>query len=111
VELCLDVHPGLPRVTLAGEQLTQVVLNLILNAADALQGRAGARVTVRACRHEGNVHIEVEDNGPGVPSEIAEHIFRLPEPGGRRRWQPEPRRRIRPWRSLRGSVARGGRGR
>ncbi|MEY4544060.1 MAG: hypothetical protein RL685_255, partial [Pseudomonadota bacterium] len=75
VELCLDVHPGLPRVTLASEQLTQVVLNLILNAADALQGRGGARVTVRACRQEGNVQIEVEDNGPGVPSEIAEHIF------------------------------------
>ncbi|MEY2936782.1 MAG: hypothetical protein RL033_7531 [Pseudomonadota bacterium] len=75
VELCLDVHPGLPRVTLASEQLTQVVLNLILNAADALQGRSGARVTVRACRQEGNVQIEVEDNGPGVPSEIAEHIF------------------------------------
>lgn len=75
VELCLDVHPGLPRVTLASEQLTQVVLNLILNAADALQGRSGARVTVRACRRESNVQIEVEDNGPGVPGEIAEHIF------------------------------------
>jgi signal transduction histidine kinase len=75
VELCVDLHAGLPRVTLAGEQLTQVVLNLVLNAADALQGRAGARVTVRASRQEGNIRIEVEDNGPGVPGDIAEHIF------------------------------------
>ncbi len=75
IELSLDVHPGLPRVTLASEQLTQVVLNLLLNAADALQGHSGAQVTVRARRNDGNVQIEVQDNGPGVPSAMAEQIF------------------------------------
>jgi len=75
VELCIDVHPGLPRVTLGSEQLIQVVLNLILNAADALHGRAAARVSVLASAREGSVQIAVEDNGEGVPSEIADHIF------------------------------------
>jgi two-component system NtrC family sensor kinase len=75
VELCIDVHPALPHVTLGAEQLVQVVLNLILNAADALHGRAGARIAVLASAHDESVQIAVEDNGQGVPSEIAEHIF------------------------------------
>jgi C4-dicarboxylate-specific signal transduction histidine kinase len=75
VELGIDVHPGLPRVTLGGSQLTQVVLNLLLNAADALQGRAGARISVQARASDAGVQIAVEDNGAGVPTEIAEHIF------------------------------------
>ena len=75
VELCIDVHPALPRVTLGSEQLIQVVLNLILNAADALQGRTAARVSVLASASDTSVQIAVQDNGQGVPSEIAEHIF------------------------------------
>jgi C4-dicarboxylate-specific signal transduction histidine kinase len=75
LELSIDVHPGLPRVTLGSEQLIQVVLNLILNAADALQGQAGGRVSVLARGSEGGVRIEVEDNGEGVPSSIADQIF------------------------------------
>jgi two-component system, NtrC family, sensor kinase len=75
VDLCIDVHPGLPRVTLGSEQLIQVVLNLILNAADALAGRTGARVSVQASASESGVLIAVEDNGEGVPSSIADQIF------------------------------------
>ncbi|HTV18506.1 MAG TPA: HAMP domain-containing sensor histidine kinase, partial [Polyangiaceae bacterium] len=75
VDLCIDVYPGLPRVTLASEQLSQVLLNLILNASDAVQGRAGARIAVLARAEDGGVRIQVEDNGPGVLAEVAEHLF------------------------------------
>jgi signal transduction histidine kinase len=75
VELGIDVFPGLPRVTLGGEQLTQVLLNLLLNAADAVQGRSGARISVVAQRADAAVRVHVEDNGPGVPAAVAEHIF------------------------------------
>jgi two-component system, NtrC family, sensor kinase len=75
IELAIDVFPGLPRVTLASAQLGQVVLNLILNAADALQGRPGGRIAVRAREGAAGVLLEVEDNGPGVPRDVAEHIF------------------------------------
>jgi len=75
VELCIDVFPGLPRVTLADEQLSQVLLNLILNASDAVQGRTGARIAVLARAEECGVRIEVEDNGAGVAPEAAEHLF------------------------------------
>jgi two-component system, NtrC family, sensor kinase len=75
VELHIDVYPGLPRVTLASEQLSQVLLNLILNASDAVQGRAGARIAVVARAEPGGVCVQVEDNGAGVPADVAEHVF------------------------------------
>jgi C4-dicarboxylate-specific signal transduction histidine kinase len=75
VELHIDVYPGLPRVTLASEQLGQVLLNLILNASDAVHGRPGARIAVVARAEAGGVCIDVEDNGPGVSPEVAEHLF------------------------------------
>jgi signal transduction histidine kinase len=75
LELHLDVEPGLSRVTLATEQLAQVILNLILNAADALQSRADGRIAILARAVADGVQIAVEDNGPGVPDDVAEHIF------------------------------------
>jgi signal transduction histidine kinase len=67
-------------VALSPQRLTQVLLNLLLNAGAAL-GSGGARgrshgVIVRARREDGNrVRIEVEDDGPGVPADIAPRIF------------------------------------
>jgi signal transduction histidine kinase len=45
------------------------------NAAIALDGREGARVTVRAARAPGAIEVIVEDNGPGVPPEIEATLF------------------------------------
>jgi signal transduction histidine kinase len=73
VELSLDVYPDLPSVALSREQLVQVVLNLVLNAADAC-GRGG-RVTLRAMPHGDKVRLEVEDNGPGVAPEVRDTLF------------------------------------
>jgi C4-dicarboxylate-specific signal transduction histidine kinase len=75
VELHIDVYPGLPKVPLASERLSQVLLNLILNAGDAVQGRPGARIDVVAQPSDEGVTIRVEDNGPGVPPEVAGQIF------------------------------------
>jgi two-component system, NtrC family, sensor kinase len=75
LELCIDVFPGLPRVSLGTEQLSQVLLNLIFNARDALAERAGGRIAISAEAADGGVRITVEDNGDGVPGQVAEHIF------------------------------------
>jgi len=53
--------------------LTQVLLNLLLNAADAVQGHGRIRVTARG--ETGYVHIDVDDSGPGVPQELRDRIF------------------------------------
>ena len=69
-----DIH-----VFLSPQRLTQIFLNLLLNAAAALgdsPNNAGHAVIVRA-RISGNsrARIEVEDNGPGIPDDLREQIF------------------------------------
>ncbi len=77
-EAVLDVAPGLPRVRLGQRHLMQVLLNLLLNAADAVEEARPSRrahISVRARRVDGHVRLEVEDNGPGIPPEVLPRVF------------------------------------
>ncbi|XXT18995.1 HAMP domain-containing sensor histidine kinase [Sorangium sp. So ce429] len=75
VELARDVAPDVPPVPLSHGRLVQVLLNLLLNAADAVP-RAGGRVALRASRGaDGGARIEVEDNGPGIAEAVRETLF------------------------------------
>lgn len=75
VALELRIEPGLPGVALAHERLVQVLLNLLMNAADALPEERG-QVLLEATRAgEGRVCIAVEDDGPGVAEAVREHLF------------------------------------
>jgi PAS domain S-box-containing protein len=59
-----------------GARITQVVLNLVLNAAQALPpGRAENRISVRTRRAGDRVRLEVADNGPGIDQATAPRIF------------------------------------
>ena len=74
VELIVDVYSDLPKVALGSERLVQVILNLLLNAADVCG--AGGRVRLSAHRSDdGPVVIHVEDSGPGVDAELADKLF------------------------------------
>jgi two-component system NtrC family sensor kinase len=73
VELEVDVPRELPTVALRAEQLMQLVLNLVLNAVDALDG--GGRVRVTARLSTVGVQLVVEDNGPGVAERVRERLF------------------------------------
>ena len=55
--------------------LRQVFINLINNAADAVEGRMDATIWIGTKLFEGRVVVEVEDNGVGIPDAIAEKIF------------------------------------
>ena len=63
----------LPRIQAFGSELNQVWTNLIDNAADAMGGRG--RLVIRSAADDGLVRVEVEDDGPGIPSEIQSRIF------------------------------------
>jgi signal transduction histidine kinase len=72
ITLVVDVADDALAVTLPHARLSQVLLNLLLNAGAAAKGGS---VTVRASKREGRARIEVEDDGPGVPAEMRERIF------------------------------------
>ena len=67
---------GLPQIQADPDQLHQVVINLIVNAQQSLQGQVGARRIRVASRCEADrLVIEVADNGPGVSPQVAPRIF------------------------------------
>jgi signal transduction histidine kinase len=73
VELELLMPEGLSAVALSDEQLVQLVLNLLLNAVDALDGGGHVRVTAK---ETGNgVQSVVEDDGPGVAETVKVRLF------------------------------------
>ena len=73
VALSVDADPALPRVTADPLELEQVVVNLVQNAFHALPG--GGRVEIAALPGEGEVFLEVRDDGTGMAPEVADRIF------------------------------------
>jgi two-component system NtrC family sensor kinase len=80
-ELTLELEPGLPDILALPAELNQVMLNLIVNAADAVlekveKGESSqGRITIRTRKHKEGVLIEVEDSGTGIPESIKQKIF------------------------------------
>ena len=78
ISLCFIVHSLQPAsnsvwVECDGEQITQVILNLLLNAIQVLEEGCGIVVTLS--EQEDTVHISVADNGKGVDDALKEQIF------------------------------------
>lgn len=69
-----DVQPG-TLVAIPDVQLQQVLLNLVLNAVKAMEGRGGAIRINAIPQADGRARITVEDTGPGIPAAIAATIF------------------------------------
>ncbi len=76
VRVEVDVQ-GAPPVALPAPRLTQVLLNMVMNAGAAVASgpRREGRVTVRARSADGGVRIDVEDDGPGVAREVRDRLF------------------------------------
>ncbi|HET9733864.1 MAG TPA: ATP-binding protein [Burkholderiales bacterium] len=78
VELRSDVEPGLPPVLADSIQIQQVLLNLVRNAVEAVDGGDGPRrevdLTVRRAA-DGGVHFTVRDTGPGLAPAALDKVF------------------------------------
>jgi C4-dicarboxylate-specific signal transduction histidine kinase len=85
IALRIAVPPRLPRVMADAVQLQQVVLNLLANALEAIEG-PGGEILVHVDRDAaGETHVCVEDNGGGLSPEAAARIFEpfhSTKPGG-----------------------------
>jgi two-component system, NtrC family, sensor kinase len=75
VATSIDVAPDLPHVNADAELLRQAFLNVCVNAIQAMQPAGGGRLDVRARRDGGDVVVELEDTGPGVPADALKHVF------------------------------------
>ena len=74
----IELADGLAPLRLDRAQIQQVILALVRNALEALQGRpcSAREVVVSTVREpDGDVLIEVSDNGPGISAEIAPRLF------------------------------------
>ncbi|NTV11344.1 MAG: PAS domain S-box protein [Zoogloea sp.] len=65
----------LPLVECLASQINQVLMNLFVNAAQAIPDGHRGLITVRTGTQGGNVWIEVEDDGAGMPPEVVDRIF------------------------------------
>ena len=78
-----QLDPGLPKINVVPQDISQVLLNIMNNAVDALAERshqlpAGEftpRISVTTSTSSGAVVIRIRDNGPGVPAAIRHRIF------------------------------------
>jgi signal transduction histidine kinase len=69
----LEVEPGIPQLYLDRHQLMQVLVNLVINARDAMP--EGGELTARAASSADEVIIEIADTGAGILPENLEKIF------------------------------------
>ncbi|MCS0580744.1 ATP-binding protein [Massilia pinisoli] len=64
----------IPEVECLPSQINQVIMNIVVNGAQAIEGPRG-RITIRTGESGGNVWIEIADNGCGIPQAIQSRIF------------------------------------
>ena len=83
VELTLEFEPGLPEVEVHANQIKQVFVNIINNAAQAIAaartsgggaGQSGRIEILTKCQPDG-IAVSIADNGPGIPQAVADRVF------------------------------------
>ncbi len=73
IEVAFDAQAPLPTVLAAYDQLSEVFMNLVVNARDAMP--EGGKLTVCAHPENGHVVAQVSDTGHGIPPEVRERLF------------------------------------
>jgi signal transduction histidine kinase len=76
IRVDIDVDRSL-RVRMVASRLMQVLLNIVLNAGDAIASskRSDGHVVIRGRDVDGRVRIEVQDDGPGIAPQVRDRLF------------------------------------
>jgi signal transduction histidine kinase len=85
IDLVVRLAPRIPRIVMDPAQLEQILMNLVINARDAMLGRGRIEIAVRTLDLDASstralppgryVELEVADDGPGMPPEVMARIF------------------------------------
>jgi len=75
VEVFKEYQPGLPAVSVDRDQISQVFLNLLLNAIESMEGGGEIRLTLRRCGPPPAVEAAIADTGAGIPADDLEKVF------------------------------------
>lgn len=75
IEITTKVPENLPAVVLDCEQITQALMNLVINAVQAVESNGRVEVTAAANKGGEILSFEVCDTGPGIPAEKQSAIF------------------------------------
>ncbi len=76
ITVTLDLDRDEPKIWADASELQQLILNLLINAEQALVTVAGPRtIVVRTRADEGEARLEIADAGPGIPTDIRGKIF------------------------------------
>jgi signal transduction histidine kinase len=76
IRFSVEVEPSALELSADPELVEQVLINLLLNALQSVEGRAGAEIRMKGFLNErGKVIVQVIDNGPGIPPGNIEKVF------------------------------------
>lgn len=75
IEIQLSLHEPLPTVSANAAQLERALLNLLLNAADAMEPSSVRKVVIKTEVEDDSVSLSVTDTGPGIPDEVQQKMF------------------------------------
>jgi signal transduction histidine kinase len=73
ISIARDYADDVPLIEAYGSELNQAWTNIISNAIDAMQGHG--ELFLRTCIENGDVAVEIIDDGPGIPLEVQPRIF------------------------------------
>jgi two-component system NtrC family sensor kinase len=75
IEIKRELDLGLPHILGNSIRLNQVIMNIVVNAAQAMEGHGTIRILSRIRANKDVVEMEIGDSGPGIPEELMEKIF------------------------------------
>jgi C4-dicarboxylate-specific signal transduction histidine kinase len=75
IKINLDVADNLPAIRFSGDCLQQVLINLLLNARDALHESSAPRIDIGAEVNNKTLSLSISDNGTGIPEALLTRIF------------------------------------
>lgn len=75
IELKKEIAPELPAITADANQISQVLMNLLLNAAQAMPQGGAITVSSDKVKFEDRIEVRVADTGCGIPADILPRVF------------------------------------